>query len=76
MDRAVNRQGSFLWKELASLDGEFDINLLFNEVVLLKESKLFNNIPANEKFYFEHSYYIPVNAKRKSQKNYCVDKRF
>jgi glutamine amidotransferase len=33
----------------------------FREVILLKESELFKNIPHDKRYYFDHSYYIPVN---------------
>ena len=31
-----------------------------NEVLLVKESKLFNNIHGDDKFFFDHSHYLPV----------------
>ncbi len=33
----------------------------FNEVDIIKESKLFKNINNKERFYFSNSYYLPVN---------------
>lgn len=33
----------------------------FDEVKILKESPLFKNIPVKSNFYFNHSYYLPVN---------------
>ncbi len=33
----------------------------WNEIDIIKESKLFTNIKGGERFYFANSYYIPVN---------------
>ncbi|MCA2004460.1 MAG: imidazole glycerol phosphate synthase subunit HisH [Ignavibacterium sp.] len=33
----------------------------FDKVKILKESPLFKNIPDKSEFYFNHSYYLPVN---------------
>jgi glutamine amidotransferase len=32
-----------------------------NEIILIKESKLFNNIEGEENFFFEHPNYLPVD---------------
>ena len=45
----------------------------WENVQYLKESKLFTGIPDGEKFYFEHSYYIPMNEYSIAKSTYGLD---
>jgi len=42
----------------------------WNEVAIIKVSKLFDGIPDKTFFYFAHSYYVPVNSYTTSQTNH------
>ncbi len=45
----------------------------WNDINIKKESKIFNGINNSEKFYFAHSYYLPVNEFTTSVCNNFID---